>query len=195
MDAAMPEVRMLIAMAYDFEGADGAHRALASQCGNLFRDTGISERYVAHVGEGAFGPFWKVVMDVKGDGVEIAWNESGMLPPPPSGTRDHLQRIEPVATTSRRLADVDDIRKTWLDEALWHPPQDATAFACHDGNPVFLEACVDGRYGARARNCSARAMAATDRLWRAFNEALPAPPKPEWRDARGHPATPPDPRD
>lgn len=171
----------------------GRSETLAWQCGNPERNdfSGNKERYVARIGKDAWGPTWKIVIDVERDHVDIAWSHGGAIPPPPppSGGKIVAARsgdlIVPVAHVRKSRIELEKIRELWSDEALWHAPQDAAAFACLDGNPVFLEACVNGRYAARSRNCNARAENATTMLWRAFNELLPQPPEPQWRESAG----------
>ncbi|MFT4178907.1 MAG: hypothetical protein QM612_05500 [Thermomonas sp.] len=193
MDATIPEIRKLMLRAYAFGNEYDGYKTLAFQCGDLYHDSPITERYIARIGESAFDPSWKVVMDIKGDNIDITWGSGGTVPPPPPpppGINSDSQLIEPVSTTQKPRAAMERIRTLWQNEALWHAPQDAAAFGCLDGNPVFLEACVHGRYAARARNCNLPAFDATDQLWQAFNELLPPPPEPEWRDAKGNRISP-----
>jgi hypothetical protein len=143
------------------------------------------DRYVAHIGENAFHPSWKIVMDVDGNDIDIRWGYENIPPPPPLGDRRPI-RVEPVSMTRKSRAEMESIRKVWSDQALWHAPQDAQAFACLDGDPVLLEACVNGQYAARSRNCNEQAMKATVKLWQAFNRVLPPPHDVEWRDAAGN---------
>ncbi len=191
MDASQAPTREVIRQGFEIEGTRDSIASLASQCGGLYRehDSKFRERYIARIGAGAWGPFWKIVLDVDGNRIDIAVSDGSPIPPlpPPSGHPQHdLTLIKPVMRIEKSRADLERIRSLWSDEALWHAPQDAVAFQCLDGNPVFLEACVDGRYAARARNCNEPAFEATGKLWRAFNELLPAPPKQEWRDAKGN---------
>lgn len=170
---------------------DDSHASLASQCGSPLemQNSELGERYVAHIGADAWGPFWTVVLDVHGDRIDITWGYDLPPPPPPSDSSPddyHLTSVTPVAKVQKSRAELEKIRGIWSDEALWHAPQDGAYFNCLDGNPVFLEACIDGRYAARARNCNASTFEATDKLWHAFKTLLPPPPKPEWRDAEGN---------
>ncbi len=170
--------------------------SLAFECGNPFLQRGASDRYVAHIGKGAFGPpAWKVAMEVRGDDIEIRWSEDGLtLPPPPpppvvpsdvSGpARADFKLVAPTTITLKTRTELDQVRARWLDSSLWDAPQDSISLNCLDGNPVFLEACVGGRYAARMRNCG-DSMQATSLLWEAFNDVLPAPSRSYWRDASG----------
>ena len=199
MDASQAPTREIIRQGFEMDGARDSIASLASQCGGLYRerDHTLKERYIARIGAGAWGPFWKVVLDVNGDRIDVTLSGGSPIPPPPPPP-GHPQRdltlIEPVARIEKSRVGLERIRVLWSDEALWHAPQDAAAFQCLDGNPVFLEACVDGRYAARARNCNEPAFEATDKLWRAFNELLPAPPESEWRDTKGNTIAPAGPR-
>jgi len=188
MDAATPEVRMLVQQGLGFSTSSTAIDSLAVQCGSFFSEPTFGERYIAHIGESAWGPSWRIVMDVRGEDIRFSWGEGDLSPPPPPppGETDGLNLATPISTLTKPRSEVENIRELWRDPELWDVPQDRQAFNCLDGNPVFLEACVDGRYAARARNCNPPAFEATDKLWRAFNELLPAPAKSEWRDAQGH---------
>lgn len=195
MDASEYPTRATILHAAATDGwPDDSHASLASQCGSPYemQDSKLVERYVARIGADAWSPFWKITLDVNGDRVDVSLSyDSPVPPPPPPPPAIHPQEssptlIVPVAHIEKSRADLERIRMLWSDEALWHAPQDGAYFSCLDGNPVFLEACIDGRYAARARNCNASAFEATDKLWHAFKALLPPPPKPEWRDAEGN---------
>lgn len=187
MDASEFATRQIVSWGDWSQG--GRFETLAYQCGNLERRSAVEkERYVANIGKDAWGPRWKVVMEVEQDDISIAWSHDGsafpLPPPPPPGqaTADASpEHILPVARIRKTRAEMEKIRALWNDEALWHAPQLVDAFMCTDGNAVFLEACVGGRYAGRYRNCNGSTYDATAKLWRAFNEALPPPPEPEWR--------------
>ncbi len=192
MDASELPTRQLVNWGDWSQG--GRSEELAWQCGNSERNDflGNKERYVARIGKDAWGPRWKIVMDVERDHIDIAWSHGDVIPPPPpppsAGKVVAAQSrnfIVPVAHVRKSRIELEKIRELWSDEALWHAPQDEAAFACLDGNPVFLEACVNGRYAARNRNCNAQAENATTMLWHAFNELLPPPTDPEWRENAG----------
>ena len=176
-----------------------AAMSLARECGNPFSRTGDGEHYVAHIGAGAFGPpAWRIAMDVRGRDVEIRWSENGLVgappPPPPQGaplgvrsaTDENVTLVTPVRTLRLTRTEMDSVRARWRDSLLWDSPQDSISLNCLDGNPVFLEACIGGRYAARMRNCGT-SMQATARLWDAFNDVLPAPSPAYWRDGSGRP--------
>lgn len=192
MDASEPEVRMLVQRGLRFSTSSSDIDSLAFQCGSFFREPTFGERYIAHIGESTWGPSWRIVMDIRGEDIHFSWSEGELIshPPPPPEMVDGLTLVSTVSTLTKPRAEVDNIRERWRDPDLWDAPQDRQSFSCFDGNPVFLEACVDGRYAARARNCNAVTFEATDKLWRAFNELLPAPPKSEWRDSKGNKVEP-----
>lgn len=167
--------------------------SLAFECGNPHVQRSASDRYVAHIGRGAFGPpAWRIAMEVRGDDIEIQWSEDGLTSPPPPvvqpGMSDPARMsftfVAPAMTTLKTRAELEHVRARWRDPSLWDSPQDSSSLNCLDGNPVFLEACVGGRYAARMRNCE-DSMQAALRLWEAFNKVLPAPPPSHWRDASG----------
>lgn len=187
MDASTPEVRMLVWRGHATTASNDDQDSLAFQCGSLFREPQFGERYIAHIGESAWGPSWRIVMDVRGEDIHFSWGEGDLIPHPPQppGATEGLNLFTPISTLTKPRSEVENIRELWRDPDLWDAPQDRPAFSCLDGNPVFLEACVDGHYAARARNCNAPAFEATDKLWRAFNELLPAPANSKWRDAQG----------
>lgn len=191
MDASNAPTREVIRQGFEMDGTRDPIASLVSQCGGFYReqDHKLKERYIARIGAGAWGPFWKIVLDVNGDRIDVALSDGSPIPPPPPPP-GHPQYdwnlIEPATHIEKSRADLERIRVLWNNEALWHAEQDSEAFQCLDGNPVFLEACIDGRYAARARNCNEPAFEATGNLWRAFNELLPEPPKSEWRDAKGN---------
>lgn len=56
-------------------------------------------------------------------------------------------------------------------------PQDPTH--CLDGQPMELQACVNGRYVLRSGNCG-KAVFATNGLWRLIKTTLPAPEPASW---------------
>jgi len=190
MDATQPSVRMVLHFGFISEGWSRPGDSLAFQCGNDPGSSQIKERYVAYIGRDALTPSRKVVFDVNGQNIDISVSASRlfMSPPPPSinGNTTDVCYFAPVAHLHRTRDQLESIRTTWSDASLWHDAQDDEFDRCGDGSPVLLEACIDGRYAARYRNCNSRAMKATLNLWRAISGSLPPPPKPEWRDANGN---------
>ncbi len=65
----------------------GRFETLAYRCGNPERRIEADkERYVANIGKNAWGPRWKVVMEVEQDDIAITWShDGGAIPPPPPG--------------------------------------------------------------------------------------------------------------
>lgn len=178
MDASRFGVRRLLGSSFGTLSAEDANDQLKRLCGN--GDTFIHERYVAHVGKDAWGPFWDVQIDVQGEWLDISVRNGSPLPAPPKppDVDDVSSLAPPLRTTTRvrlRKIDAAPIQNAWRQPALWHAEQDMSAFGCLDGNPVFLEACIDNRYAARFRNCNADADAPTQQLWSAMNRLLPAP--------------------
>jgi hypothetical protein len=199
MDATEQNTRMLMSRAFEYgrESSYSDSGSLAFECGEQHWRQSFDgkERYIARIGEGAWGPAWKVILDVHGDRIDVAWTEAdSVIPPPPpppayrgKGKIPDLTLVTRVAHTSKSRAELEPIRALWNDQALWHAPQDSSVFGCFDGDPIFLEACIDGRYAARFHNCDPPTLNTTSKLWQAFNDLLPPPPKPEWRDATGNP--------
>ena len=191
MDAALWGTRALLQRALEL---DPRNQPFAISCGIEGDETPYrgkeKDRYIAHIGASAFDPSWKIVMDVDKGNINIKWGLGDTVPPPPLPMDDHRQpatMVMPVSMTQKSRIQMERIRELWNNQALWHEPQDANAFGCLDGDPVFLEACVNGQYAARFRNCNTPAMEATDELWKAFNGILAPPARPEWRDATGNP--------
>jgi hypothetical protein len=193
MDATQEPTRKLLRRAFGYGSMDMPNHSLAARCGIDGNEPPYEgkkkDRYIARIGASAFQPAWKIVMDVDGNNIDITWSyrDDFPPPPPPPSDRDWPTMVLPASKTQKSRAEMEPIRKLWTDQTLWHAPQDADALNCLDGDPVFLEACVNGQYAARLRNCSMPAFKATDQLWRGFNAILPPPPKPEWRDAAGNP--------
>jgi hypothetical protein len=191
MDATQQSVRQVIDAGLRSDGADPT-QSLAFQCGSEYGPVPIKERYVAHIGPNIWGPYWKVVFNVSGQQIDVSLKESSQLfmpppPPPPDYRAGGATLFSETLRVSKARADLVRIRDLWSDARLWQAPQDIKGFSCSDGDPVFLEACVDGRYAARLRNCDPAVMETTNKLLQTFKELLPSPPKPEWRDATGNP--------
>lgn len=190
MDATQPQIRQVIRVGFIGEGWSNQDDSLAFQCGNESGISQVRERYVAYVGRNPWSPSWKAIFDVSGQHVDVSLSTSQLFmpPPPPAGDGQSASRryLVPVIHLSRTRAQLEPIRAAWSETILWDDPQNEWFNRCGDGNPVFLQACIDGRYAARFRNCDAPSSRASSKLWQAFNELLPPPPKPEWRDAAGN---------
>jgi hypothetical protein len=167
MDASQRDTRQLLARKWDER--DGLARA----CGAP--DDPAGEHYALWIGKDAWGPFRALRFDVAGDAIQVSVR-GGEPPPPLPGATPTLEP-PPVRVAFRRQA-LRQIRDLWRTEALWQAPQREGALDCLDGNPVTLEACVDGRYAVRHRNCDPAAGLATQRLWQAVVRQLPAPREP-----------------
>jgi hypothetical protein len=178
MDASKFDVRWLLLHPYGTLMTDDEFDQLKSLCGN--GDTSFRERYIAHVGRNAWGPFWDVQIDVQGEWLEIVVRDGSPLPAPPAPPDEaddssRAPQLRPGNRVRLRKTDAVPIQQAWRQQGLWHAEQNMNAFGCLDGNPVFLEACIDNRYAARFRNCDADADAPTQQLWEAVNRLLPAP--------------------
>ncbi len=188
MDASGFNARRALGMAFHAE--DNYHYdSLAFDCGNTFRETALGDRYIARVGKDAFHAGWTIKLEVRGNKIEIAWKEAGLsappLPPPSArradGSHDmtDLVLIQPTSHASMTRKELEQVRLAWDKASLWHSPQDSTE--CLDGVPIFLEACVAGRYAARFRNCNQPNMDDAQQLWQAFSTLLPAPAPAQYR--------------
>lgn len=184
MDASYANVRELLAMQFRSSPLRSPMMSLSEQCGNL--PTSLPERYVAHVSAGPHGPFRDVLIDVEHDGLSVSVRDGAGVPAPPPPPPDSVLgqdlsiEVRPVTRLRLSFAEGESIRRAWSERSLWHEPQ-ADAL-CHDGQPMVLEACIDGRYAARHINCSEAALAASNAMWTTLAEALPAPQPVEWRD-------------
>jgi len=192
MDATQPHIREMILLAFDY-GRNLPHPgpgSLAFDCGSNHQTFDGRERYIARISKDLATPAWKIVLDVHGDHIDIAWSEADSMsppPPPPPGYREGgATLIVGTSHASKARSDLEKIRALWSGTTLWQAPQ-GDVFGCRDGYPVFLEACVNGQYAARYRNCDMQAYDATDKLWQAFTAILPPPPKPEWHNKVGNP--------
>lgn len=190
MDATQQSTRQVLRLGFWGDGRDPAE-SLAFRCGSESETLPTKERYVAYIGRNVWRPYWRVIFDVRGQQVDISLSESRLFepPPPPTFNGQNVDRhyYFPTTRLQKTRHQLELIRAAWNDADLWHAPQDERFDRCGDGNPVFLEACIDGRYAARFRNCDIASANSTSRLWQAFNDLLPPPPKPEWRDAAGNP--------
>ena len=182
MDATQWSVRQVINHSF-IGGSRYQGDSMSLECGNESQTPEAKNRYAALIGNGWHGPYWRITMDVHGELVDISVRDGLFPPPPPPMHGKESSLFSPTLTLQKTRADLVRVRELWNDSSLWHAPQKEEAFSCKDGDPVFLEACVDGHYAARWLNCDSPAQEATIKLWRAFNEALPPSPKPEWRDA------------
>lgn len=152
--------------------------SLASLCGE--DDHPVSERYVAHLSQSAWGPFRQVMFDVDGDRIRIAIRDGAIPLPPPPPPRAwakaqivETESVRPVSRIELTRAQAEPIRKAWSSYALWHAQQQPVG--CHDGMPITLEACVEGRYALRHRNCNPEAYVEAQALWDAVRTLVPEP--------------------
>ncbi len=182
MDASKVEVRMLLTMKTWPSPHDDSMANLSRACGA--EQAGIRERYIAHVSKGAWGPFWDIQFDVDGDWMNVSIRD-GMPAPAPEppdtgGPAPEGTFIHPMKRLRLKKSDLEPIRMIWSTKALWHAEQ--KPLGCMDGMPITLEACVDGRYAVRHRNCDMDAYGPTGQLWQAINRILPAPEPAYWRE-------------
>lgn len=184
MDASLLPVRRVLLNAGVMNGEASHYSSLAFQCGNTDR-LATGERYIAHIGQSARSPFWRVTMDVEGSEVQVRIEEAhGTAPPPPPPPGGYVeQRLSIPSYSQTDKAKLSALRDAWSDYDLWLAPQ-KDAFGCLDGNPVLLEACVNGKYAARFRNCDGAASVATRKLWDLLNATFPAPKPIRWEHVR-----------
>ena len=182
MDASKAELRMLLRRETWPSGYGDPMANLSHGCGT--GQAGIRERYIAHVSKNAWGPFWDIQFDVDGDWMNVSIRD-GMPAPAPepvdaNGPVPEGSHVYPVSRVRLKKSDLEPIRRIWSEKALWHAEQ--KPLGCLDGMPVTLEACVDGRYAVRHRNCDVDAYGPTGQLWQAINRILPAPEPAYWRE-------------
>ena len=175
MDASKAELRMLLRRETWPSRYGDPMANLSHECGT--EQVGIRERYIAHVSKNAWGPFWDIQFDVDGDWLNIAIRDSFLSPPPPppefGPANDAIEPLPPTTKIRVRKSQMEPIRRIWASHGLWHADQ--KPLGCLDGMPVTLEACVDGRYAVRHRNCDADAYEPAQQLWDTVNRMLPAP--------------------
>lgn len=182
MDASLPQVRALFAAGG--ESAPGSDMPLWQACG---RDEGAAQAdlYLLRVGKSAWGPVRQVEIRVRGALLEASVHDAlPPAPPEPVPGSDAIEPdlIAPVARISVRRDALASLRSAWAESPLWQTPQGQ--LHCHDGTPVALHACIDGRYFARVGSCGPAAQASAERLWQAVMQTLPTPEPAYWRDPR-----------
>ncbi|TKR30632.1 hypothetical protein FCE95_11010 [Luteimonas gilva] len=171
MDASGFAARRLLFVADSMPEDD----ALTRTCGSYDSD-GASERYRAVIGDPLLKPdarMWRLDLLVQGSQIQVTIEDASFpLRPPPPDARDEAQA---PAFAPRRYwlqkAELEPIRAAWAEPALWLAEQ--RDVDCFDGRPVFLEACVHGRYAARARNCDSAADEAARKLWTLLQKRFP----------------------
>lgn len=177
MDASQSPLRELLAMR-----AHGMSRFAAS-CGTQ-NDTERA-RYRLWISRNAREDFREIEFVPDGEWLDVTVRE-GMPPPSPesshggdSASADDV--VQPVVRVRLHRHDVEPIRRAWETQALWHAEQQP--LGCMDGTPVTLEACIDGRYAIRHRNCDIDAYSPARAMWDAVDRLLPAP-TPAYRHTR-----------
>ena len=186
MEATQPPIRQILFFGSHGEGWNNRGDSLAYQCGEDLPSGNIQERYVAYIGS-HWGKYRKVALDVHGDAIDVSIQADSNLfvfPPYPDRSQTDPSPYLPSTHVSKTRADLEPIRAAWDDANLWHSPQSGNAFSCYDSAPLFLEACVNGKYAARIRNCDASIVDSAGKLWHAINDLLP-PPESDGRDAAG----------
>ena len=169
MDASAFATRHLLSVADSMPGDP----SLTSTCGR-YDSEGAPERYRIVIGDPVLmrdARMWSVELRVQGSQVE-ARVEDASLPPPPE---DAQGETPPHAFAPRRYwldtSELEPVRAAWAEPALWLAAQ--RDVGCLDGRPIFLEACVRGRYAARTRNCDAAADEAAEKLWQLLQKRFP----------------------
>jgi hypothetical protein len=174
MDASDPVMRQLIVSPYA--------GALMGRCRGA-GDNPDRESYRLLIERNAFEDFREIDIVPRGDWLEIAVRD-GFPPAPPEPAREGRRSYEydlvvPVARVRMQRRDAEPIRRAWDTRALWHAEQQP--LGCADGWPITLEACVDGRYAIRHRNCDIEAYRATQSMWEAVTRLLPKPERAHYR--------------
>lgn len=175
MDASRAPLRELLV------AAPGNMRPLSSGCG--MRDDMNRERYRLSISRNAWKDFREIEFVPDGEWLDVAILD-GFPPPPPEPPRSGVRAeedevlVQPVVRARLRRRDAEPIRRAWNTPGLWHAEQ--KPLGCMDGRPVTLEACIDGRYAIRHRNCDVEAYAPAQALWNAVNRLLPAPEPAYW---------------
>jgi hypothetical protein len=152
--------------------------SLAWRCGGGDQDE-PREEYVAHIGDQMLEEgqqAWDVTMIPRGGQMEVRIADGRSIPPPPPPPgRTTLERNDAVVDVHwASLASLREIRDAWASKPLWLAAQKDVQ--CVDGRPVLFEACVQGKYVARFRNCDGDADAAAARLWHLLKLRFPPPP-------------------
>ncbi|MFZ5636480.1 MAG: hypothetical protein ACOY82_07805 [Pseudomonadota bacterium] len=176
VDASSPALRELIASPYAGE------RALVGDCG--IADDADRERYRLQIARNAWEDVREVEIVRRGEWLEIEVRD-GFPPAPLEPPRDgrpspEYDIVQPIAHARIHRRDAEPIRRAWDTQGLWHAEQ--KPLGCSDGRPVTLEACIDGRYAIRHRNCDADAYPSTQALWDAITILLPKPERAYWRE-------------
>ncbi|KRD34065.1 hypothetical protein ASE35_09975 [Lysobacter sp. Root916] len=158
--------------------ASNAERPLVQRCGDG-RPGEPAETYAALIGDHWFVPdqkVWSIEMTSSGEWLDVTIVDGFpvMAPEPAPGEILRTRELRPTLRRSVRKADLADVREAWSAPDLWFAPQ--TDAHCLDGNIVYLEACVLGRYHARSRTCGATGAADAMTLWRRLRAHFPDPP-------------------
>jgi hypothetical protein len=175
MDASQPPLRELLAQ------SSGARHRLSATCGK--GNDVERERYRLWVSRNTWEDFREIEFLPRGEWLEVSVRD-GLPPPPPEPTRDGATtpddiEVHPIVHARIRRRDAEPIRRAWNTQGLWHAEQ--KPLGCHDGRPIVLEACIDGRYAIRLRHCDADAHLPTQAMWEAVERLLPVPEPAYWR--------------
>lgn len=169
MDAADPALRELLSSHY------AGMYPLAGTCG-MHDDATQRERYRLRISRDGWGDYRAIEIVPLGDWLDVSVRDDG--PPPAPERRESAKGAfdvtpeRPVVHARIRRRDAEPIRRAWDTPALWHAKQ-ASFAGCLDGRHVILEACIDGHYALRHRDCDAAEPARE--LWGAVTTLLPAP--------------------
>jgi hypothetical protein len=184
MDAQDPGIRQLLLRNahMDPDGADDPlpFHSLAGRCGY---DDGAAEQYVATIGDHWFAQdrhVWRISLSIYGDTADVVIRDADaiLMPPPPPDDR-YRRMFAPAVRHVVRKSELEDIRAAWRDPELWLSPQ--AKDGCFDGHTLILEACVNGRYGARSRACGSTGRTAGRLLWQRLRAKFPDPPPARWQ--------------
>jgi len=136
------------------------------------------EIYVASLTNGAGADAWRIVLQASNEEIVADASREAFQPPPPPGSPVGRRAAHQDVLRHMRRSDLGEIRDAWRVSSLWG--DDPGKPLSREGNPVRLEACIDGRYAIRTQ--PADKMGA--RLHAAFVHALSLPAEPVPTDPR-----------
>ncbi len=159
MDASQSRVRDVVAGLRNDD--------LEADCGR--RDRAVHAQYRILVSPSDRGSARQIDIVPSGDWLDVSIRESS--PVPATDSRGSGSWVAPVTRLRVRPQAMEPIRRIWLTHAMWDAPQGEAS--CLYGQRLVLEACIEGRWAARDRNCDDAADSGA--LWQAVSTLLPTP--------------------